>query len=189
MAADRALADGGGQRDRRHRRARSEDGGLPSGVGATGAECPWGRHPLSPSTPPTVLLGVRRTLGEMNQLLVLGWSTFLFPQGRCLCALPPPACSGDRDSNISYWEGRRVHATVSGPLWPGRWQWGGCACEAEGTWGFSVPPAPPAGNLASALKNGVYLTHKQSKPRLRDTLLTRAPEKPMTPSSPFKEMP
>lgn len=49
-AGDRALARGGGRSGRRHLRPCSEEGGLLSGVGATGAESPSGRH--SPDCPP-----------------------------------------------------------------------------------------------------------------------------------------
>lgn len=33
-------------------------------------------------------------------------------------------------------------AAVNGPLWQGRWQWGGCAwVRGEGMWDLSVPLA------------------------------------------------
>ena len=120
-------------------------------MGATGAESPWGRHSRDPQHP----THCPRLSGKQESTSCVGDSLHFHYRGlrqphrhwqRCLCVLPPPSFSGV--SNIMVTGGEGVSITVgsptavSGPLWQGRWEWGGCAwVRGEGMWDLSVPLA------------------------------------------------
>lgn len=160
---------------------------MPSGMGATGAESPWGRH----SPDPPVLLGtlLLDSPRNKNHVLVLepvhrvarSGSVSLPDRSGEVSVLLPPSSNGGAQPQMAVPGGHSGRAAGRGEAVRG----GG----REGIRDISVPLPQPHGEPKTALKNAVCLKHTPNKPQLQNARLTRGPEKPMTPSSPLKDMP